>query len=157
MLSLPPTHTYYYYYWSAWRTRFLMNHKEHHILRIWMDAPYATQKVNWELDQVSCCEGMLGWEAPSGPASHIPPVLGIDRGQRHGQGALVFLELPKKIDPLWTAATEPLAGLWMGEWRCMKLLWGLCSGPLTSTTCLGLQGCPGPEALAKNSDAVQKL
>lgn len=39
----------------------------------------------------------------------------------------------------------------------MKLLWGLCSGSLTSTTWLGLQGCPGPEALAKNSDAVQKL
>lgn len=95
MLALPQaTHT-YYYYWSAWRTRVLMSRKEHHILRIWMDAPYATQKVKWELDQVSCWGGMPEWEATSGPASHIPPVLRTDRGQRRGQTALAFLELPK--------------------------------------------------------------
>lgn len=135
------------------KNRVLMSHKEHHILRIWMDAPYATQKVKWGLDQVSCCGGMPGWEATSGPASHTVPVLRTEVWPT----SPCLLGAPKNHRSLEDCCKQTSGRITHGEWRCTKLLWGLCSGPLTSTTWLGLQGCPAPETLTKNSDAEQNL
>lgn len=105
-----------------------MSHKEHHILRIWMDAPYATQKVKWGLDQVSCCGGMPGWEATSGPASHTPPVLRTDRTE------------------VWP--TRPCL---LGAHKKSQIPWGLLQANLWQDCRWGNEGaqsCSGVSALA---------
>lgn len=155
MLSLPQATHRSYCYWSAWRTRVLMSHKEH--ITSWeyewmlLMQPKRSNESWTKYPAVEeCLDGKQPLVLP--PTFHWSSRHEEDRGV--ARQPLPSCSSKKIIDH---AAIEPLAGSQTRERRCTKLLWGLCSGSLTSTAWLGLQGCPGPEALAKNNDAVQKL
>lgn len=123
-----------------------MSHKEHHLLRIWTDAPSATWKVKKELDHVPCCGGMPGWEATAGPASHT-----YSTGPRDRQRTEAWPDSPcLLVAPQnhrspedcckWLYSKSNLwQPHWLGERRCTKPIWGLCSGPLASITWLACQ------------------
>lgn len=123
-----------------------MSHKEHHLPRIWMDAPSAIWKVKKELDQVPCCGGMPGGEATSGPASHTYSTSPWDRQKTEAwPDSSCLLVAPKNHRSpedccKWLYIKS---SLWqphrLGERRCTNPIWGLCSGPLASTAWLACQ------------------